>query len=132
MNKKTTKKVVSKKLLTKAELDVKINKDNYEATNLSKHEVADLIAWRDRASKRVDKDRARMDALAKEFDLLSKKSHSDIKWIRRLHNELSRKVFGHRDHSDRLPSQKEDPITKKIQQHIEEIQKLTMLEEAIR
>jgi hypothetical protein len=78
-----------------------MNKDHYE-TDLTKHTIEDLIKWRDTASKRVDKSRARMELLQKEYNSLNKRAYSDIKWIRRLHNVLAKKVFGHRDHSKAL------------------------------
>ena len=75
------------------------NKDQYD---LSRHSIEDLLKWRDIASTRVDKAREKMGTLSKEYISLNKKVHSDIKWIRRLHGALAKKVFGHRDHSKAL------------------------------
>ena len=108
---------------------VKSNKDDY-ATDLSKHGVQELILWRNTASKRVDVARAQMEALHKKYNFLNKKAHSDIKWIRRLHNELSRQVFGHRPHIGK-PFEKVSPLENKIGYHMDELAKLTALHNSI-
>jgi len=105
------------------------NKDHY-ALDFTKHEVTELILWRNSASTRVDRARARMEKLAREYEDLNKKSHKDIKWIRKLHNELARKVFGHRPHINKLP--KESPIQRKIEHHLEEIVKLSEFEQSLK
>ena len=73
-----------------------------EPDDLDHHAVEVLMKWRDTASKRVDAARARMETLSNEYAQLNKQSVSDIKWIRRLHKTLSKKVFGHRPKKESL------------------------------